>query len=110
MKLHFSPTDLDPLVTPDILIDGTEGQLVLLINDVVTTHEAISTLMHRCDIPEQDRWMCDVIENHVFKGRIAEALKKKNKSAEYIANVTSEIWYWDNNGIFTVIIKKTNED
>jgi hypothetical protein len=105
MKLHFPPTDHDKIMTEDIIIDSTEGQLVLMVNDIVFTRTVLENFIANTNATPEDKAGYEMTKNAIFGSEIATKMDSSTLNL-----FASELWYWDNNGIFTVMIKKAGDD
>jgi hypothetical protein len=96
MILHFPPGNDDSQT--DITNDEMEGQLVLLVNDVVLTTNLINELRTN-NITLGD---LNLITNAIFGSHLFV-----NEGVQ-LNSFLNELWYLDNEGTFTVTMQREN--
>jgi hypothetical protein len=104
LRLQFPPSDPNADEPDDILIEGVEGQLVLLVNDVLVSKESLDDLTSHCSNKEEQitfEWPRSIFTNgNPFVSKL---------SSNDFNSFVHELWYWDNVGSFTVVIKSHDE-
>jgi hypothetical protein len=108
MRLHFPPSDDGKPKIKDILLPGVEGQIVLLVNDVVVSESGLDHIMKTAIAAVTNTNV--FVDTNLFKlsqSIFSESNEFHKLDSNHFNLFAQELWYWDNLGIFTVVIKKT---
>jgi hypothetical protein len=108
MTLHF-PTAGEGEPIADIEVDGNEGQLILLVNDIVVTPELLDKFSVFKKATKEEQAFYEQTKERVFQSTLAKKMAAESRLDEFNL-FASELWYWDNKGIFTVVVKKSGEE
>ena len=105
MRLRFPPNDHDKITPDDIVIDGSEGQLVLLVNDVIFSSNLLANLLANTNATAEDKANYDLTKRALWQSKLARQMDPAK-----FGLFATELWFWDNNGSFTAMIKRGGND
>lgn len=108
LRLHFPRIDSVTPATDDITIDGSDGYLVLMVNDVLFSKEVMADIKSACN---GDQKKLEPFTRPQFVLDHGSELFPKTKQDDFDFDLfIHELWYWDNHGSFSVVIIKKQED
>jgi hypothetical protein len=106
LRLHFPRIDSVTPATDDIIIDGSDGYLVLMVNDVLFSKEVMADIKGACN---GDQKKLEPFARPEYVLDHGSELFPKMKPDDFDLFI-HELWYWDNHGSFSVVIIQKQED
>jgi hypothetical protein len=91
-------------VTEDIIIDNSEGQLVMMVNDVLFSKESLDDISGHVSKDDEEERLVFGQARSIFTNNNEFMAKMSPENFNLFLN---ELWYWDNVGSFTVVIIQT---
>jgi len=91
----------------DVIVEGTEGTLFLLINDTIVDELMLGELLRVAESGPSELERKRDMQPFAMASKIYDPnapLKKSINNTEKFNLLTKELWYWDNIGSFTVVI------